>query len=337
MPELLNAAVIGCGGHAQHHFRMIAAEPRLHLDAVAELDPERLESARQEHQPERAFRDYREMLEACDLDVVFVLTMPGHLKPIALDCLGRGLHICLEKPPGMSAAETRELADAAGRSPGKSMVSLNRRYLPQVLAVRRLVRRFGGAVHCAATYNKPLTNIGTPALPTTPDPVVCDAIHHVDLLRWLAGPSEERAAVPVAVCAEVLDGPRVGTHRHNALVQFDTGAHGVLMAHYGVGYRIQRAEVHAEDFSAYLDLCEDPEVELYRAQTGADGTAVGLPLDEPLDLAAVGGADFDETRHFVDCILGGRTPWSTVADAVHTMELAEAIRRGHRGPLLASS
>ena len=26
----LKVAVIGCGGHAQEHFRMIAAEPRLH-------------------------------------------------------------------------------------------------------------------------------------------------------------------------------------------------------------------------------------------------------------------------------------------------------------------
>ena len=38
---VLNVAVIGCGGHAQEHFRMTAAEPRLHLAAIAETDAER--------------------------------------------------------------------------------------------------------------------------------------------------------------------------------------------------------------------------------------------------------------------------------------------------------
>jgi len=336
MPDILNAAVIGCGGHAQHHFRMIAAEPRLHLSAACDLDTERLAQTREAHQPERTFADYREMLATCDLDVVFVLTMPGHLVPIALDCLGGELHVCLEKPPGMSSADTRRLAAAAQEGTGKTMVSLNRRYIPAVLAVRRLVRQYGGAVHVAATYNKPLTNIGTPALETTPAAVVCDAIHHVDLLRWLAGPAEDRAAVPVEVHAEVLDGERPGATRHNALIRFDTGARAVFMAHYGVGYRVQRAEVHAEDFSAYMDLSDDALVELYRAQTGAGDTAIGAPLEEGLDLEAVGGASYDETRHFVDCIVEDRSPWSSLPDAAISMELAEAIRGGHRGAFSAT-
>lgn len=337
MPDTLRAAVIGCGGHAQHHFRMIEAESRLHLAAVAEVDAERRDRALEEHRPDQVFADYREMLGSCDLDVVFVLTMPGHLVPIALDCLGGKLHVCLEKPPGMSSGDTHKLAAAAAAGSGKTMVSLNRRYIPQVLAVRRLAREMGGPVHLAATYNKPLTNIGTPALENTPEAVVCDAIHHVDLLRWLAGPTEGQAATPVDVTSEVLDGPRPGSTRHNALIQFDTGARAVFMAHYGVGYRMQRAEVHAEDFSAYMNLSDDPEVEIYRAQAGEGGTAIGLPLEEGLDLEAVGGASFNETCHFVDCILDDRATWSTLDDAAVTMELAEAIRRGHRGPLTSST
>ena len=45
-------------------------------------------------------------------------------------------------------------------------------------------------------------------------------------------------------------------------------------------------------------------------------------------------ADFDETRHFVDCILNDEDPWSTLDDAVHTMRLCRAIREGHKGPLI---
>ena len=139
--------------------------------------------------------------------------------------------------------------------------------------------------------------------------------------------------MPVEVHGEVADGPRPGAHRHNAVVRFDTGAIGVLMSHYGVGYRIQRAEAHAEDLSAYLDLSGAPVVELYRAHDAGDGQTQGEPVAGDLDLVAVGGADYDEVRHFTDCILEDREPWSTLDDAVHTMRLAEAIRGAHRGPL----
>ena len=44
---------------------------------------------------------------------------------------------------------------------------------------------------------------------------------------------------------------------------FDTGTFGTMMSHYGVGYRIQRAEVHGEDLSIYLDMTRGPRVEGY--------------------------------------------------------------------------
>lgn len=331
----LKVGIIGCGGHAQGHFRMVADEPRLHLAAIAELDDKRRAENQDQWQPEQNFADYRQMLDVCDLDIVYICTMPGHIVPIVHDCLERGLHTSVEKPPGMSAADTESMAAAAGQSSGKNMVSFNRRYFPQVLAVRRMIQERGGAVHCAATYNKPYAQIGTKAWAAiTPDPIICDAIHHVDLLRWLAGTGPTVAAKPTAVYSEVQDGAREAAHRHNAIIHFDSGAIAVMMSHYGVGARIQRAEVHAEDFSAYFDLTSGPLCELYQAEDlGPDQNARGGLWEGNLDLEPTGGPDFNETRHFVDCILQDQTPWSTLDDAVHTMHLCEAIRRGHKGAL----
>ena len=194
------------------------------------------------------------------------------------------------------------------------------------------VQERGGAGHCAATYNKPLINLVGPKWEgIAPDPLICDAIHHVDILRWLAGPSQCEAALPVAVYSEVEDGERLGTHRHNAVIHFDSGAIAAMMSHYGVGYRIQRAEVHAEDLSIYMDLTRGPHCEFY------DGQQEGRDPQEPLDLEAVGGANFNEVRHFVDCILADQKPWSTLDDAIHTMRLCEAIRGGHKGALDTTS
>ena len=332
--DKLRVGVIGCGGHAQIHFQMIAAEPRLHQAGIAEIDPVRLAKNTAYHHPERSFADHRQLLDEGELDVVHVTTLPAHLTAIVVECLDRGLHVSAEKPPGMSAAETAQMAQAARHSKGKALVSFNRRYIPQVLAVRRLLKERGGTLQCSATYHKNQSTLGQGRRAgLLPDPVICDAIHHVDLLRWLAGAGQDRAAIPVAVHSEVADGPRPAAHRHQAVIRFDNGAVGSLMSHYGVGFRIQRAEAHAEDFSAYLELTGEPQCELYQALPGEGETTRGGRLDQPLDLEAVDGPGYNEVRHFTDCILEDRTPWSTLEDAVQTMKLAEAIRNGHKGPL----
>ncbi|MBV7337211.1 Gfo/Idh/MocA family oxidoreductase, partial [Chloroflexi bacterium TSY] len=321
----LKVGVIGCGRHARSHFEMIAAEPRMSLIAIAEMNEERLAQAKAAHQPEFAFRDYRDMLDQAELDVVYVVTTPGPLLQIVLDCLARGLHTSVEKPPGMNIGATRQMRDAARKSKGKAILSVNRRYKPEILAVRHLLQERGSAVHVAANYHKGVSGFARPEhRDSAPPAIVYDAIHHVDLLRWLAGRSLTEAATVSEVYAQSWHGAREGTPRYNAIIGFDNGCRGTMMSQYGVGYRIQTAEVHAEDMSAYLDLTQTPKIALYLD---------GQPYNEPLDIEAVVPAHFNETRHFADCILNDTTPWSDLEDAMQTMALCEAIEQGHQGSL----
>ncbi len=325
MTAELKVGVIGCGGHAQSHFAMIKAEPRLKLVAIAEIDETRRTEVQAKHQPEAVFSDYRTMLDKTQLDMVYVVTLAGHLLPIVQECLGRNLHTSIEKAPGYTAAETRLMVEAAHQSKGKAIVSFNRRYIPEILAVRRLAQERGGAVQVAANYHKPPSGM-VPAnrQDVVPPELTSDAIHHVDLIRWLTGRTQAEARTASEVYAHTWRGLDIPAPHHNAVIKFDDHTHGVMMSHFGVGYRIQSAELHANDMSAYLDLTSKPQVTLY-----LDGKLV----EAPLDLAPVGGAGFNETTHFVDCILNDTTPWSTIDDAVKTMELCEAIVAGHQGKL----
>ena len=321
----LKVGVIGCGGHARQHFSMIKNEPRMELVAVAETDADRLQKAQTDHQPQFVFTDFRQMLDQADLDLVYVVTMPGHLLPIVLECLGRDLHTSIEKSPGMNSKETRQMLDVARQSKGIAIVSVNRRYKPEVLAVRKLLQEHGGAVQVSANYHKPPSGLRRPGLrEVAPPEIICDAIHHVDLLRWMSGRTPTEAAQATEVYAHSWHGEREGTPRYNAIITFDSGCRGTMMSHYGVGYRVQTAEVHAENMSAYLDLTTLPKVTLYLD---------GKKCEAPLDLDTVGGAEFNETRHFADCILNGTTPWSSLEDLVHTMDLCQAIESGHQGQL----
>ena len=52
MTAELKVGVIGCGGHAQSHFAMIGAEPRMKLVAIAELnETRRAEAQAKQMQP----------------------------------------------------------------------------------------------------------------------------------------------------------------------------------------------------------------------------------------------------------------------------------------------
>ena len=315
--DKLNTAVIGTGGHARGHLRMIDNAEEMRLVAVCDINEERLEKAKAEFGAQRAFIDYREMIEKCDLDVVYVVTHPKPTADISIYCLEKGLHTSVEKPPGLNSADTRRILEAEKKSDGIAIVSLNRRYIPEVLAVRKMVLDRGGAVHCAATYNKPippmLDDWGRSLL-------INDAIHHVDLLRWFAGDAVE-------IYSESYLGDSDYKQQHNAIIRFASGCRGVMMNHYAVGYRIQLAEVHAENFSAYLDLTGTPVCKLYED---------GKSYEKPLDLDAVGGSSFNETRHFIQCIKENKQPWSNVEDAVKTMELCEAIVEGAKGRKLGT-
>ena len=315
----LRVGLIGCGGHAQSHLRMIQDEPRMALVAIAELDEQRLGQAKETFNPEFAFSDYRQMLETVDLDVVYVVTAPAHHLPIVLACLEHNLHTSVEKPAGMTSEETRQMLEAAKQSTGKVIFSVNRRYKPEILAIRKALQDRGGAVQAAANYHKPPV---LPNLNLRPADIVADAIHHVDLLAWMAGRTLTEAARATEILADSWHGPREGCARYNAMITFENGCRGVMMSHYGVGYRIQSIEVHAEDMSAYIDLTRNPEIALY-----LDGQRVETPLENIVD------PNFNETQHFADCILNDTEPWSTLEDAVQTMALCEAIERGHRGAL----
>jgi predicted dehydrogenase len=335
-PEL-KVGVIGCGEHASGHFKMIEREPRMRLVAVADLDEKRLERVRAEHAPEQTFQDYRAMLDAIDLDAVYICTMPMVILPIALECLDRGVNASVEKPAGMNSGETRQMLAAAQASGAKAMVSFDRRFQPEILAVRALLQARGGAEHVVANFHYPslpdlYRDLPDPDLwRRLPPMIICAGIHHVDLLRWLAGRAPEEAAAVDEVFAHAWDGPREGTQRQNAIVRFDTDCHGAVMTHCGVGGG-RPVEAHAEDLSIYFDPAGPFNM---FGRVSPRMFIGGKPWEQPLDLDAVGGAGFNETTHFADCLLNGAKPWTSLDDAVKSLELCEAILGGHKGPMNA--
>ena len=109
----LRVAVIGCGGRGRGHMKILSAFDD--TDLVAVCDP--VEAARNNagdmFNVSARYERIEALLDNEALDAIFVAT-PAHLNgEAALPCFERGVHTLLEKPPGMSVAETVALRSAA--------------------------------------------------------------------------------------------------------------------------------------------------------------------------------------------------------------------------------
>jgi len=114
----IRVGLIGAGYIADWHAAALTATDGARITAVCDRNiaaAEALASA----QGAQAFGSVDEMIAANICDAAHILTPPDLHHDIALQCLADGLHVLVEKPVGLSVAETQAIeaaADAAGKS-----------------------------------------------------------------------------------------------------------------------------------------------------------------------------------------------------------------------------
>jgi len=98
----IKIAIIGYGKIAEdQHVPSIAANPRFELVAT---------SSRSGQGVAQTFTDWRELIRTVEgLEAVAITTPPGPRYEIARECIERGLHCLLEKPPTAGLAEVADL------------------------------------------------------------------------------------------------------------------------------------------------------------------------------------------------------------------------------------
>ncbi|NKB67779.1 MAG: hypothetical protein GKR89_12015 [Candidatus Latescibacteria bacterium] len=125
----LKAGIIGCGGIAERRHAPVLSRlaPRVELAALADLAAERtgllgeLYGIEEAHQ----YRDWQQMLDAENLDLVHICT-PHHLHcDQAVAALERGAHVLLEKPIATTLEEADRMIAAAQTAKRQLTISHN--------------------------------------------------------------------------------------------------------------------------------------------------------------------------------------------------------------------
>ncbi len=138
--------IIGIGNMGTGHAKNIIAGkcPEIQLTAVADINPDRLQWAK-ENLPDtiKRFDDALQMLDSGLLDAALV-AVPHYDHPkYAMACFDRGLHVMVEKPAGVYTKQVREMNEASEKSNVVFGMMFNQRTSGIYRKMRDLVQKGG--------------------------------------------------------------------------------------------------------------------------------------------------------------------------------------------------
>jgi len=136
---VIRLAVIGAGIWGQNHIRVIAADPRCELVAIADPDPRALERSRERAPRARQCADPDQVLADHSIDAVVIASPATTHAALASAALAAGKHVLVEKPLAMTLREATALADAARASGRVGMVGHLMVHHPAVVRLRELL------------------------------------------------------------------------------------------------------------------------------------------------------------------------------------------------------
>lgn len=313
--DKVKVGFIGAGGLANAvHYPSLAEFDDVVISAICDLDDSRLNSTADKYSIEKRYKDYKRMIEEVDLDAVYIIMPPHHLFDLVIYCLNRELNVFIEKPPGVTAEQTRNMALTAEKNGCLSMVGFNRRFIPLMVESKKIVTERGEIIQCSATFYK--NSIGAPPYYNGAiDILTCDAIHAVDILRWMGGEVVSLASDIRKIYAEY-------DNSFNAILKFENGAVGFLLTNWVVGKRVHTFEMHAKGISAFVD--GDNNAIIYKDNNESAQIINAREIAGSSETYKYYGF-YSENRHFIDCIKLKRMPETNFADAYKTMELVNRI------------
>jgi predicted dehydrogenase len=136
MSEGPRLAVVGCGAAAEIHLTVLKrlGAP---VACLVDNDPARSAALAEKYHVAATLEDYRVLPGRAD---AAVLSLPHHLHaPAAVELLGAGLHVLVEKPMALSVAECDRMIDAARRHERVLAVGMARRFYAAGSFVKRAI------------------------------------------------------------------------------------------------------------------------------------------------------------------------------------------------------
>jgi len=305
MYETLKAAVIGVGNMGQHHARIYSQLEGVDLVAVSDLNPRVGRDIAGRYGCDY-FKDYKRMLVEKKPDVVSVAVPTSRHCQVALDVVGAGTNLLIEKPLAPSVEEGERIVSEARQAGVRLAVGHIERFNPAVVALKRMVsteQRLGRIIAVSAR------RVGLfPSRIKDADVLVDLAIHDMDIFSYLLGEEPEKA---FATSGRALAKER--DDHGEILLSYPSGAVGIIQVNWITPVKIRSLSVTGTGGYADLDYINQ-KLKFYSSnyETEFDDFGdfiikfgqpeivdVGITFEEPLKL---------ELDSFIQSVRWGQEP-----------------------------
>lgn len=225
----VRVGIIGCGVISTNHLVALSKLPAVRLAAVCDIIPEKAEQVALEYGC-TPYTDYTEMIRKEKLNAVHIC-LPHHLHcPVTLFALRNGLDVLCEKPMHSDLPGAEEMFRVAEETGLKLGIVFQNRYNPGSLLAKEMIegshlgylKGLSGTVmwHRDQSYYESGSWRGSYAT-AGGGVVVNQAIHTLDLIRWLAG-------------SEVADVKASISHHGDTTVEVEDTAEGLIRFESGI-------------------------------------------------------------------------------------------------------
>lgn len=304
MGKNIKVGVVGLGNIAHiAELPALSEIKNVEIVAVFDISQESVDIAMSKYKILKGFTSFDEFIKE-DMDCAFVLTPKQTHHEYVIRLLDRGLDVFTEKPLALTLKESKEMVEAAEKNNKFLMVGLNRRYAPVYQKVKEQYKDKRPDVVIAQKNRN-----GTEYRATLEN-----AIHVIDIMRWLCGEAVSVEAQSIFTNPEYED-------LVTAQIKFDSGSVGMLVASRTAGQWIEKLDVYGDYNSAFVYAPD--HVTLVNAETEVTTTMTPLACGWARVEDKMGFTQ--EVHHFIDCVIHRTQPLTNAADAYKTHELIHEI------------
>jgi predicted dehydrogenase len=332
----LRVAVVGCGLIGTRRAREVSRHDGSRLSVVVDVDARRAQELAGQYACQIS-PGWNEAVESEAVDAVIVSTPNGRTAEIAIAALNAGKHVLVEKPPGRSLSEAREMADASRRAQRILKIGFNHRYHPAIEQAHRLYVEgvIGKLINIRARYG----HGGRPGYEKEwrGDPELAgggeltdQGVHIADLIHWFAGmPSEAFAFTQTAIWAiKPLEDNAFG------LFRYANGAVASLHTSWTQWKNLFSFEIHGEHGSLTIEgLGGSYGTE--RLITAIRNPIGGVPQVHEQVFEGPDLSWQSEWKDFVRAIEGASRYEGTPEEGIGAMAMIEALYRSARSNAIA--
>ena len=133
---------VGAGNYATHHLNSLKFIKGVEFDSILTNTGKSYEKIRNEYGFKESFTDIDEFIKR-DIDAYFVVSSSDTLFDITKKLFSNKKPILMEKPPGFTSAQTKELLSASEQYKTFGIVALNRRFYSDIQNGLAMLANYG--------------------------------------------------------------------------------------------------------------------------------------------------------------------------------------------------